>query len=271
MRQTIRLAPAEGVAPGQTATIKLPKPRLYHAFVLATNIPVAQINEIRIMANAKAMQSFSGEALDVMNQFDGLQAGDGSFIRINLDQSGLKQRIHEELTAVNVGSLNPNTGQIIDNLSLEIDIDAAATTPAITNSYAVQSPVREGGPGAIRSIRRLYAQGLNGRWDFDKLPKGTRSHQWISRIFIKAAAITDLEIERDGRTVWERSAALNDFMLADSERAPQSGWVVVDFSEEGYGENKLDVRTAQDLRLKITSSSAETVEILAEYLGELEV
>ncbi|MFC6631665.1 major capsid protein P2 [Microbulbifer taiwanensis] len=271
MRQTVRLAPAEGVAPGQTATIKLPKPRLYHAFLLATNIPTSEINEIRIMANAKAMQSFSGEALDVMNEFDGLQAGDGSFIRICADQTGLKQRMHEELTAINVGSTNQNTGQVIDSLSLEIDIKGTATTPAITNAYAIQSPVRAGGPGAIRSIRRLYAQGLTGRWDFDKLPKGTRSHQWISRVFIKAANITDLEIERDGRTVWERSTALNDFVLADSERVPQAGWVVVDFSEDGYGENKLDVRTAQDLRLKITSSGAETVEIVAEYLGELEV
>ncbi|MFC6631644.1 major capsid protein P2 [Microbulbifer taiwanensis] len=198
MRQTVRLAPAEGVAPGQTATIKLPKPRLYHAFLLATNIPTSEINEIRIMANAKAMQSFSGEALDVMNEFDGLQAGDGSFIRICADQTGLKQRMHEELTAINVGSTNQNTGQVIDSLSLEIDIKGTATTPAITNAYAIQSPVRAGGPGAIRSIRRLYAQGLTGRWDFDKLPKGTRSHQWISRVFIKAANITDLEIERDG-------------------------------------------------------------------------
>ncbi|WP_295797396.1 major capsid protein P2 [uncultured Microbulbifer sp.] len=271
MRQTIRLAPAEGVAPGQTATIKLPKPRTYHAFVLATNIPTSKINEVRVMANAKAIMSFSGEALDVMNEFDGLQAGDGSFVRICIDQTGLKRRDLEELTALNIGSLNPKTGQIIDSLSLEVDIDGTATTPAITNAYAIQSPVREGGPGMIRSLRRLYAQGLAGRWDFDKLPKGTRSHQWISRIFIKAANITDLEIERDGRTVWERTTALNDFMLADSERSPQAGWVVVDFSEDGYGENKLDVRTAQDLRLKLTSSGAETVEILAEYLGELEV
>ncbi|WP_444959538.1 major capsid protein P2 [Microbulbifer sp. VVAC002] len=272
MRNTFRLAPAEGVAAGATATIALPGPRCYHNLTMQTNFPRSQINAIRMVANNRTVQEFTGEAVDTFNLFDGRQKGNDTFLSISFDQTGLKMRRDEEMTAFNVGSLQQGTGVILSDLELQIDIDAAASNPRILNAWTTMSPVKEGGPGALRSVYRLPGvQGVTGRWDYDKLPRNTRSSQFLSRLFIKAEKITELEIERNGTTVWERTEALNTWMQEDAERFPQEGWFVIDFSEEGYGENKLDCRTARDLRLKITSSESETVEMFAEYIGELEV
>ncbi|WP_444884857.1 major capsid protein P2 [Microbulbifer sp. PSTR4-B] len=276
MRNTFRLAPAEGVAPGVTATINLPGPRCYHDVTIQTSFPRSQINAIRIVANNRTAQEYTGEAIDVINAFDGRQKGDDTYITIPFDQTGLKVRMFEELTAFNVGSMEIKngvaTGVILSDLEIQIDIDASANNPRILNSWATISPVKEGGPGALRTIYRLPGvSGVTGRWDYDKLPKGTRNSQYLSRLFIKTSQITELEIERDGRTIWERTAGLNTWKQNDGERFPQAGWFVIDFSEEGYGENKLDCRTARDLRLKLTSAAAENVEMFAEYIGELEV
>ncbi|WNZ54159.1 major capsid protein P2 [Microbulbifer sp. MKSA007] len=276
MRNTFRLAPAEGVAAGATATIRLPGPRCYHGVTIQTSFPRSKINAIRIAANNRTVQEYTGEAIDVFNAFDGRQEGNDTFLSIPFDQTGLKLRGHEEQTAFNVGSMEIKngaaTGVILGDLELQIDIDATASTPVIHNAWATISPVKEGGPGALRSIYRLPGvQGVTGRWDYDKLPKGTRASQFLSRLFIKSSYITEIELERDTRTIWERTNDLNTWLQNDGERFPQGGWFVIDFSEEGYGENKLDCRTARDLRLKITSSNSETVEMFAEYIGELEV
>lgn len=271
MRNALRLPPAEGVAAGAVATLRLTGPRCYHDVTVHSNIPFAQIKRVSVVANNRTVQEYTGEALDVFNKFDGLQAATDTFFTIYFDQTGLKRREHEELTAFNVGSIAKD-GSILADLELQIEIDAAATAPKIHNAWSTVSPVKDGGPGAIRSIYRLPGvQGVAGRWDFDKLPKNTRNAQFLSRLFIKNTHLTDIEIQRDTATVWERSVALNTRLQGDSERTPQSGWTVIDFTENGYGENRMDVRVARDLRLKLTSADAESVEVFAEYIGDLEI
>lgn len=271
MRNTFRLPPAEGVSAGATATIRLLGPRCYHKATIESNIPFSKINAIRVVGNNRPVQEYTGAALLAFCGFDGLQAPTDTVFSVFFDQTGLKQRAHEEQTAFNVGSIGAD-GSILNDLELQIDIDATAVAPKIKNTWATISPVKAGGPGAVRSIYRLPGiQGVSGRWDYDKLPRNTRGSQFMSRLFIKAANIDMLEIKRDLQTIWERSVTVNTWLQNDGERTPQAGWFVIDFSEEGYGENKLDCRTARDLRMVIDSSGAETVEMFAEYIGELEM
>lgn len=271
MRNTLRLPPADGVSAGATATLKLTGPRCYHGVTVQTNFAFAGITAVRVVANSKTVQEYTGEALNVINKFDALQGTDDSFFTVWFDQVGLKQRALEELTAFNVGSLDPNKGTILNSLELHIDIAASVESPKILNAWAEVSQVKSGGPGALRTLYRIPGTtGVSGRWDFDKLPKKTMASQFLNRAFIKASNITEIELQRDTVTIWERTAALNARIQGDSERVPQAGWFVIDFTENGYGENKLDCRAATDLRLKVTSSAAETVEIFAEYIGELE-
>ena len=271
MRNTFRLPPAEGVGAGTTATIRLLGPRCYHKLTVEGNIPFSKINAIRVVGNNRPVQEYTREALTAMCLFDKKQAPTDTKFSISFDQTGLKQRGKKEQTAFNVGSIGAD-GSILNDLEVQIDIDATAVNPKITNSWASISPVKAGGPGAIRSIYRMPGiAGVAGRWDYDKLPKGTRGSQFMSRLFIKADNITDLVVKRDMSTIWERSESLNTWVQGDGDRVPQAGWYVIDFSEHGYGENKLDCRTAKDLRLELTSSGAETVEMFAEYIGELEM
>lgn len=272
MRTPQLLSPAKGVVAGGTATIRLPGPRCYHSVtVQCANLPFSQIDAVRVFANSRMVQEYTGEALDVFNQFDGGQAADDTFFTVNFDQTGLKERRDEEITGFNVGSLGPD-GSYLKDLELQIVINQAATNPQIVKSTAIVSPVKAGGPGAIRTISRK--PGLNGSagdWVIDNLPHGTRQTEWLSRIFIKTDYLDKLELKRDGVSNWLRDAALNTFCQNDSERSPQAGWFIVDLSENGYGENKLDLRSVKDFILYLNSTQAESVEVFAEYIGKLEV
>lgn len=272
MRNTLRQPPVEGVSAGSTATLRLTGPRCYHSVTVQCDFPFSKINAIRMVANNRTVQEYTGESLNVFNAFDNLQETDDTFFTVYFDQAGLKERAHEEITAFNVGSLNPQTGAILNDLELQFDIDRTASSPKVIDAWAEISPVKGGGPGALRSIyRQPGIAGVAGRWDYDKLPKRTLGSQFLSRLFIKADHITEIELQRDMRTNWERTEALNTRLQGDSKRTPQDGWFIIDFTENGYGENRLDARAVNDLRLKITSAQAETVEIFAEYIGELEL
>lgn len=275
MRSTFRLSPPGDLTPGAIATIRLPGPRMYHKAIIA-GLAIADVEWVRLVLNNRVSQEWTAEALNVANMFDGLGDWDASTFIVPFDQVGLKQRGHEEMTALNVGDMEIRdgyaTGVLLSGAELQIKVAAGAVSPAITDQRAVVSPAKQGmGPGFIRTVYRIPGvPGQAGRWDFDKLPHGTRASQFLSRLFIKAANVTELEIERDTRTAFERTAAVNDFLLANSERNPQAGWYVVDFTEDGYGENRLDVRNIGDFRLKFTSSGAEVLDMYAEYIGELE-
>lgn len=272
MRTPLLLSPTGPLTPGGTATIRLPGPRCYHSvLVQCSSLLFSEIDFIRVLGNSRVIQEFTGEALDVFNKFDGYQAADDTYFRVNFDQTGLKERRDEEITSFNVGSLGKD-GAYLKDLEIQVGINSAATNPKIVRSTAIVSPKKEGGPGAIRSVyRKPGIPGSAGKWVIDSLPHGTRQTEFLSRLFIKAANINSVEIKRDGVTNWEREAGENTFELGDAERNPQAGWFIIDFSENGYGENKLDVREVKDVVLNIDSSAAETVEVFAEYIGKLEI
>ena len=91
MRNTLRLPPAEGVAAGSFATIRLTGPRCYHDTTVQTNFPFSKVKSIRIVVNNTTAQEYTGEALNVFNKFDGLQGTDDNFFTVYFDQQGLNE------------------------------------------------------------------------------------------------------------------------------------------------------------------------------------
>ena len=103
MRIEQRMPPFEGVAAGNTALIKLPIGRRFHSiFLIYSGVTLAQMTEIRVMANGKVFQRFTATERDNMNQFIG-QAAAAGILQIPFDRVGLKNREQEELTSVNTG------------------------------------------------------------------------------------------------------------------------------------------------------------------------
>jgi hypothetical protein len=263
MRITARMPSAEGVAPGQTATFRLPIGRTFHTLLLGyAGVTLAQMTEARIVANGQVVRRYAGGGakINLMNLFCGLAAADG-VLRIDFDRPGMRLKDGEEYTSFGTGVANDPTP--ITTLTMEIDISAAAIAPVLALK-AIQSEPRPF--GLVSKLREfVYNAPAAGDYEIVDLPKG----DLIGKIFIQSANITRLKIERDGFVIFERTAAENNVVQLDGYRVPQAGYFVFDPSENGFAGEAVQTGGVQDLRLICTMSGAEALPITVEYIGPL--
>ena len=272
-RLSLRMPSASGVPVGGvagTATFKLPIGRRFHELNLAySGITLAQMTEIRILANGKPFQTFSATDRDLMNQHDGLEAAAGVLV-IPFDRPKLKTRQGMEDTAINTG-VPDKDGRQITTFDLEVDI-AAAHSGAAFDLHAEQSEAVAGGPGTMIHMRRFpVAFPGAGQFDIADLPKGGPTTLGINRIWMKPTAnnVTEVIVERDTRNIWERKAARNTLLLKNGEKNPQSGFFVIDRTERRFGGDPIELIGVQDFRLRTTVDGAMTNNVTVEYLGVL--
>lgn len=268
MRITQRMPAFEGAAAGQTATCKLPiGRRFHHLFLEYSGVTLAQMTEIRVLANAKVIQRFSAAQRDSMNKFQGMPAAAG-ILQIPFDRWGLMNRAQEEVTALNTNVQDQN-GNAVRSLTVEIDVSAGTPVLAL---YAEQSAPVPGGPGLILQIRKdTRSPAGAGTFDIADLPFNSPSFFALNMVhFIPSAGtISKGVIERDLVNMWERKTALNEFVQNNGVRVPQAGWWSIDRTESGYGDDTLELAGVKDYRYKLDVSGAMTITCISEYVGLL--
>jgi len=263
MRVTLKMPSATGVAAGQTATFSLPIGRTYHSLLLTyTGVTLAQMTEIRLVANGKVMRRITGGTRqDTFNKFCLLSAANG-ILTIPLDRPGMRLKDGEEFTALGTGM--PGDPQQVVNLALEIDIDPAAAAPALSLK-AIQSEPR---PFGLIAKYREFSHNPAAAGDFEiaDLPRG----DLIGRIWLNKAGINSVRVEKDGFVLFERTAAENSLVQNDSGyRASQANYFVIDPSENGFAGEAFDTRAAQDFRIIVNVAAGGTMPVIVEYLGGL--
>lgn len=259
----------EGVAAGQTATVKFAIGSKYHDISLVTNMSLAEMKEIRLIANNKTIHRYSATERDAINQFYGLPAFSG-ILYIPLDRKALKTRSMEEATAINTGVRGQN-GEKISAFYLEVDIDSGATSPTL-DVYATTSAATQDGVGTVMHVTKHIRNAAGaGELELSDLPfnRPTAAALNAAFMFPSAGQIDKITVERGLFKVFERTKALNEFMQTLGERNPQSGMQAVDFTENAYGANALDLAGFQDFRYRLDMSAAATLPIVSEYLGIL--
>jgi len=275
-----RMPAAQSVVAGQTTTFRLPIGRRFHALQLiggGTAFAPADLTEIRILANNKVIQRFSGAQRDMMNQFDGrtpAAVSAGSFLLvIPFDRYGILTKAGEEETALNTGSTDLNSGKVINTLSVEIDVASSGPSGTLSlDMYATTSEQLAGGPGTIpymvKSTRDFASA---AEYDLSDIPRGGVSTQFVDRVMFmpSTGTLENLRVLANSYKVFERTAALNERIQADGIRVPQSGLYVIDRTEHGYGGDPFDVRGLDDWRLQFTTSGAMSVTVFTHYLGGL--
>jgi len=276
-------APASSVAASSTIAFRLPIGRQYHGFQLVgagagLGFRVTDLAEIRILANSKVIQRFSGSDRNVMNLFDGrddaTQDADNFTLMIYFDRYNLITQPGETITALNTGSVDTQTGRSINQLSMEVDIAASPNfsgTPTLT-LYATQSESVPGGAGVVPYIlksNRDYAAA--GTYEISDLPRGGVSTAFIDRLFLvpSTSTLDNLIVEANQVKIFERTANLNERLQRDGVRVPQAGWYVIDKLEHGYGGDPFDVRNLADWRVRFDTGAAMTVKLYTSYLGAL--
>lgn len=274
-------SPASSVVANSTVTFRLPIGRRYHSLQLlgsgaGLSFGVDCLSEIRILANSKVIQRYSGSDKNTMNVALGMEDAtidDDTFnLRLMFDRFNLITRAGEEETALNTGSADAN-GRSINQLSVEIDIAASGFTgtPALV-MYATQSESLAGGAGTIPYVlksTRDYASAAN--YAISDLPRGGVSTQFIDMLFFKPGSGTmdNFLVEANQTKIFERTTALNERLQRDGVRVPQSGWYLIDRTEHGYGGDPFDVRNLDDWRVSFDVSAANTLTLYTHYLGGL--
>lgn len=276
-----KMPAAQSVAAGATTTFRLPIGRRYHSLTLqgsATTFAPSDLSEIRVLVNNKVIQRFSGADRNAMNLFDGREEAAESAaafkLEIPFDRYGILTKAGEEETAINTGSADPQTGKVINALSLEIDLSGAGGitgTPAL-DLFATTSENIPGGPGTLpyilKSIRDFASA---AQYDISDLPRGGVTTQFLDKVFMKPSTSTldTFKVLADQFTLFERTAALNERKQRDGIRVPQAGLYVIDRTEHGYGGDPFDLRNLNDWRIQLNTGAALTLTMYAHYLGGL--
>ena len=267
---TTRKMPSfEGVAAGQTATLRLPIGRTYHQVLIAyAGATLAQLNALRVVANGEVMVRMTEAAkLDAINQYEG-RAAAGGVLTLDFERYGCLTRAGREVTALGTGVLDRNLDpNPITTLSIEIDIDAAAVGTTLS-AKAVQSASRP--LGLVKKIREYtYVAGAVGLYEISDLPKRGIINK-ISFGGHTANVYTTIAVERDNFIVFERTAAENIVAQTDGVRTPQADYVVYDPTERGYAAEGLVTQGVADLRFKLNLTNAGTITVTVESIEPLE-
>lgn len=266
---TRRMPSFQGVAAGQTATANLTRGLRFHGLLIPySGVTLAQMNEIRVIANGKTIMRFTGgDTLDSINQFDGRNAASG-VLTIDFERYGLRTRAGAELTVIDTTKKPDGDPNAINTLTVEIDIDAAAAAPAFGTIKAKQSGAAANSNPLLKHVR-VFGKDPTGAGEFEisDLPKMGA----INRIIFHSpsAVINGIKLMRDGYEVFDRTKAENEAVQSDGVRVPQSNFYVVDFSEEGNGDDYLPVKDAQELQIKLDMAGAGHVDAIVEYIDTL--
>lgn len=256
----------EGVAAGQTATIRLPVGLRFHKLITEySGLTLADMDEIRVIANGKTIMRYNGgDVLDSINQFDGRAAANG-VLTIDFERYGLRTRAGSELTVIDT---TREAADQISTLTVEMDINSAATAPVLRAPKAIQSGAAGGESRLLKHVRIFgYDPAGSGEYEISDLPKMGA----INRVIFHSpdAAINAIKLQRDNYDVFDRTTDENEVLQADGVRVPQTGFYVVDFTEEGNSQDFLTVAGARDVRFRLDMAGAGHVDVIVEYIDRL--
>ena len=267
-KTTKKMPSFEGVAAGQTASLRLPIGQSYRKlFIAYSGVTLAQMLEMRIVVNGDVRHRIASvgtyiglNVLDKMNQFEGRAAASGEFI-FDFERYGLETALLREITKLGTGVLDDPYK--ITTLTIEIDIDGAAAAPVLS------ARAERSGPAVVGDIIRTrlfqYNAPAVGEFEISDLPKG----EVIQKVYFGAhvaRAYSRLVVERDNFIEYDKTAAEISQSQNDGVRVPQTDFLVYDPSEDGEGAQFL-ATNVQDLRFRLTVGVAGAVPIIVETIG----
>ena len=275
---TKKLPSFTGVAPGQTASCRIPSGFAYHGFYIdmtpgATGWDVSHINEVRLIANGIVIQRWSGLDLNAANKFDGMPSFDWSsskhhYFALTATRNNLKTRAAQEATAIAFGAVNDPLP--IRTLLIEVDIDGNAQAGIGLEGYATVSARPDlGNKPAILKLERkfIYSPTGSGEYDIADLPRTGA----VSRIlFSKPDKIDKIVVSADSVELWNRTRFVNETIIKSYDhRIVQPRFFAIDTTEQGNGNDAWNVSGVSDFRVKLYMNGAADVDVIVEYLSTL--
>lgn len=278
-RVTVKMPAANSVGKNQTITFRLPVGRRFHWLQLygaGTAFTVAHIAEMRLLANGKTIQRFSGTERDNWNKFEQRAAAaidaNSWLLTIPFDRYGPEMvRAAAEDVAINTGSADGN-GVSINTFSLEVDVNNTPTAVTTMDLWAEQSESVPGGPGRIPYILKSTRDFSGaGTYEVGDLPRGGISTAALETLVAipSTGTLDNFIILANQVEIFRRNDVVNRRTQTDGIRTPQAGQYVIDKTEQGYAADPFVLVGLNDFRLRWDTSAAMTVTLLSRYIGGL--
>jgi len=251
----------QGVAAGQTAICNCPVGLTYNVLaiehlrsgVAATEAQMkAELGDVRVLINGEVKIEASATELIDLAKYNGVTIEPG-VLPIIFARPWSRTANGED--ALSYGTADVQT------MTVEVDIDAAATSPALSMTAQQSAPTQLGKHITLKRFGRTA--GGAGTLEVSDLPRGNYG---LLALHLNSSAVTEVEIEADGKLVYD----------ADSKRAKffdsltGKDWTVsnsfhVNFANTDRVGDTLPLNL-QDFRVRATMSGASTFQILQERI-----
>lgn len=263
----LRATNLQNVAPGNTATLKLPvgknAPTLDKVILeLTGGLLPAHIESIRGKANGRLfMDESTGTIMNLRDDYRGVFTAAG-FLTLDFTEPKARNGAIEQLLASVPMSM-------LQDLSFEIKLAAAA--PALSRMDAqivVRQPTNN--PFILKKLNTTASFAASGE-QIAYLPTGGAGGK-LKRIWIHegvAGTVDELQIRVGNSIAYETNRAKLEHAQKCNGLTPQAGIVVLDFIEDGNLSGVLDTGNAANVELRLTSSAANTYTIWYEFIDPI--
>ena len=171
IRKWVRSGTPQGVAANSTATAHLATNLTYHQLCLSFTSTLANLEEIRVVANGVAIHRYTGTQLDALAQYYGRAASStNTQLFLDFDRRGIRARGGSEISGIGTAPYNAETNpRPITSLALEVDLGAGAS-PTLEVATLVS---RADPAGAVRKVRTFtHSPTAAGDFQIGDLPRG---------------------------------------------------------------------------------------------------
>jgi len=257
----------QNVAPGNTATLKLPvgknAPTLDKILLtLGGTLTAAQITRVRGKANGRLFfDEGAGTLINLRDNYRGVFTAAG-FLTIDFTEAKARNGAVEQLLA------SVPMSQLQD-LSFEFDIaSGAASTATLQAQIQVRQPTAN--PYILKRLNTNQNFGNSGQ-QIMYLPTGGAGGK-MKRIYIHeqtAGTITDVEFRVGNTTIYETSRAQLEQSQKQNGLTPQTGVFVVDFIEDGNLSGVMDTGSAANVEMRMQSSAGNTYTVYYEFIDPI--
>jgi len=246
----------QNVVSGNSSSAELPVGLTYDIlYAKLTNITLAQLTNIEIRVNGKAVQSFAtATELDDINEYHGRRVFTNGVLPIYFIRPELVLPSEQRITALGTKD--------VTTLSFHADIDAACSSPALV-LYAQQSASTL--MGVITKIRRFpRASATSGEFEISNIPKLGR----IACVHFFKSDVSEILAKVDGReTIDATKTILEESQRGWGKTPITAGCTHADYILNGMLQDSLITAGVQDLSFRPTLDTSGALEVVVEYIA----
>jgi hypothetical protein len=253
MSFALRVTNLQNVAPGNTATLKLPTgknaPTLDKLVLeLSGGMTQAHIESIRGKINGRLFfDESTGTIINKRDDYRGIFTA-AEFVTLDFTEPGARNGAVEQL-------LSSIPMSLLQDMSFEIKIAAGAPANGrIDAQMIVRQPTNN--PYISKKLQTTQAFSNAGE-QIVYLPTGGAGGK-IKRIWIHEATpggITDLQIRVGNSVAYETNRTKLEHLQKQNKLVPQAGIVVLDFIADGNLSGVLDTGMAATVELRLTGAA----------------